>query len=315
MNLLVLANFLFLCFWLVIVFFTYTNKKRCFFILKLIWIPIGIGIAYFMVLFFQMGQFPITNLRQFSLALLFLLTIPLAIVSLKNKELGAYCFSLYLPIYLVSSFFINENFSFIADFSSYSQLLLIFHIGFVLIGQLLFTISFILAILNLRQFLKKKYSTIIHLMDIIGISIFLMATIVIKQYFLFLFFILFILLLKIIPKSFIIKEEKLLMYARWMVTLGMFFFFTGAIIFGMIWANIAWGRFWAWDPKETWALITLLTYNIFIHWQPKTNKIIKSSLFLIVAFILLMFNFIYINFFIEGLHSYAFETQMFFTNV
>lgn len=315
MNLIALANILFIVLWIGVIYSTYNYKKGLSILIKCLWIPISLGIFYFIVLFIQKGQFPITNLKQFSIALLFLVFILLAVVSKTKLDIGAYYFSLYVPIYFVSILWIDENYAFLSDFSSYSQILLIIHIGFVLIGQLLFTTSFILACLMIRQFLKKKYRFIANWLDwTIIISLFIVL-ITKKHYFLLIFLILFILLLKILPKSFIIKEEKLLLYARKIVTLGLFFFFTGAIIFGMIWANIAWGRFWAWDPKETWALITLLTYSIFIHWQPKTNKLLKSSLFLVLAFLLLMINFIYINFFVEGLHSYASGTQMFFTNV
>lgn len=49
------------------------------------------------------------------------------------------------------------------------------------------------------------------------------------------------------------------------ILLGYLFYTSGALIFGAVWASYAWGRFWGWDPKETWALITWLTYTIYLH--------------------------------------------------
>lgn len=49
------------------------------------------------------------------------------------------------------------------------------------------------------------------------------------------------------------------------IRIGYLFFTAGALIFGAIWASHAWGRFWGWDPKETWALITWLTYTLYLH--------------------------------------------------
>jgi len=49
------------------------------------------------------------------------------------------------------------------------------------------------------------------------------------------------------------------------IQIGYLLYTAGALIFGAIWASHAWGRFWGWDPKETWALITWLTYTLYLH--------------------------------------------------
>ncbi len=90
------------------------------------------------------------------------------------------------------------------------------------------------------------------------------------------------------------------------VLIGFPVFTLGALIFAMIWAHEAWSRFWGWDPKEVWALITWLFYAAFLHlrltrgWEGK-----KSAWLAVVGFIIIMFNLIAVNLIIAGLHSYA----------
>ena len=81
---------------------------------------------------------------------------------------------------------------------------------------------------------------------------------------------------------------------------------TFAIVAGSIWAQYAWGRFWNWDPKETWSFITWIVYVAYLHaratagWRGRPVAII--SLIGVVAF---WFNFIGVNLLFSGLHSYA----------
>lgn len=83
-------------------------------------------------------------------------------------------------------------------------------------------------------------------------------------------------------------------------------FTLGALIFAMIWAEKAWGRFWGWDPKEVWALITFLFYSVYLHlrlskgWHGE-----KSAWLAVIGFIIIMFNLVFVNLIIAGLHSYA----------
>jgi cytochrome c-type biogenesis protein CcsB len=90
------------------------------------------------------------------------------------------------------------------------------------------------------------------------------------------------------------------------VLIGFPIFTLGALIFAMIWAQIAWTRFWGWDPKEVWALITWLFYAAFLHlrlsrgWHGE-----KSAWLAMLGFVIIMFNLIAVNLVIAGLHSYA----------
>lgn len=90
------------------------------------------------------------------------------------------------------------------------------------------------------------------------------------------------------------------------IALGYPLFTVGALIFGMVWANKAWGRYWGWDPKETWALITFLVYSIYLHlrltrgWQGTWTAVLS-----VLGFLVTMFTLFGVNLLLSGLHSYA----------
>ena len=83
-------------------------------------------------------------------------------------------------------------------------------------------------------------------------------------------------------------------------------FLTLGIISGAVWANEAWGSYWSWDPKETWALITWLIFAIYLHsrlikgWQGKNAAILGS-----VGFFVIWICYLGVNFLGKGLHSYG----------
>lgn len=90
------------------------------------------------------------------------------------------------------------------------------------------------------------------------------------------------------------------------VAIGFPLFTLGGLIFAAIWAQIAWDRFWGWDPKEVWALITWFFYAAFLHlrlsrgWHGE-----KSAWLTVIGFAIIMFNIIVVNLVLAGLHSYA----------
>jgi cytochrome c-type biogenesis protein CcsB len=78
------------------------------------------------------------------------------------------------------------------------------------------------------------------------------------------------------------------------------------IVLGAIWADQSWGRFWAWDPKETFALVTWIAYLIIVHVRVATqDKAWWTAVLSIIGFFLMLFNWIGVNYFLPGLHSYA----------
>lgn len=90
------------------------------------------------------------------------------------------------------------------------------------------------------------------------------------------------------------------------VAIGFPVFTLGGLIFAAIWAQIAWGRFWGWDPKEVWALVTWFFYAAYLHlrlsrgWHGE-----KSAWLAIIGFGIILFNLIVVNLVLAGLHSYA----------
>jgi cytochrome c-type biogenesis protein CcsB len=84
-------------------------------------------------------------------------------------------------------------------------------------------------------------------------------------------------------------------------------FLTIGILSGAVWANEAWGSYWSWDPKETWALLTWLVFAIYLHtrltkgWQGEKPAVIAS-----LGFIVVWFCYLGVNLIGEGLHSYGF---------
>ncbi|HRU38807.1 MAG TPA: cytochrome c biogenesis protein CcsA, partial [Candidatus Goldiibacteriota bacterium] len=82
-------------------------------------------------------------------------------------------------------------------------------------------------------------------------------------------------------------------------------FLTLGIVTGAIWANQAWGSYWSWDPKETWALITWLIYGAYLHMRISMGiKGTKSSIMAIIGFGLVLFTYFGVNYLLSGLHSY-----------
>ena len=101
------------------------------------------------------------------------------------------------------------------------------------------------------------------------------------------------------------QEQKLDLISYRAASLG-FLFLTFVIVTGAIWAERAWGSYWAWDPKETWSLITWIIYAIYLHlrlsrgWKGKA-----AAVFAVAGFICVIFTYIGVNTFIPSVHSYA----------
>jgi cytochrome c-type biogenesis protein CcsB len=90
------------------------------------------------------------------------------------------------------------------------------------------------------------------------------------------------------------------------ITIGLFMLTIGTFL-GGVWANESWGRYWGWDPKETWALVSVLTYAIILHLRfiPGLNGKFVFNLVSLWGFSSIIFTFFGVNFILVGLHSYA----------
>lgn len=100
--------------------------------------------------------------------------------------------------------------------------------------------------------------------------------------------------------------EQLRKFNR-LLLLPALFLLTAGIFIGAVWANQSWGRYWGWDPKEVWALITMLLYAFPLHDVSLTffRRPLVFHRYLIFAFLSVLITYFGVNFFMGGLHSYA----------
>jgi cytochrome c-type biogenesis protein CcsB len=90
------------------------------------------------------------------------------------------------------------------------------------------------------------------------------------------------------------------------VNAAVFPLWTFTIVAGAIWAEAAWGRYWGWDPKETWSFITFVLYACYLHARATAGwKGRKAAYLALLAFACFLFNYYGVNIFITGKHSYA----------
>lgn len=103
-----------------------------------------------------------------------------------------------------------------------------------------------------------------------------------------------------------VPDSRALDAMAYRVNAFVFPLWTFAVIAGAIWAEDAWGRYWGWDPKETWAFITWLVYAGYLHaratagWRGR-----KAAVLGLIGFACFLINFFGVNLFASGLHSYA----------
>ncbi len=88
--------------------------------------------------------------------------------------------------------------------------------------------------------------------------------------------------------------------------IGLFMLSCGTFL-GGVWANESWGRYWGWDPKEVWALVSMLVYAVIIHFRliPKLSNRFLFNVLSLWGYAAILFTFFGVNFILVGLHSYA----------
>ena len=90
------------------------------------------------------------------------------------------------------------------------------------------------------------------------------------------------------------------------IAIGFPLFTLGGLVFGMIWAHYAWGRYWGWDPKEVWTLITWFVFALYLHmrivfgWKGR-----RPAYIAILGFLSALFTYFGVNYLLAGLHSYT----------
>lgn len=101
------------------------------------------------------------------------------------------------------------------------------------------------------------------------------------------------------------KRRKLDELGYRAVAVGFPLFTLGALVFGMVWAYRAWGRYWSWDPKEVWSLVTWFIYALYLHTRVVMGwKGRRSAVIAVVGFLAAMFTYFGVNYLIASLHSY-----------
>ena len=100
--------------------------------------------------------------------------------------------------------------------------------------------------------------------------------------------------------------QELSMVNEMAMTIGLFLLAVGTFL-GGVWANESWGRYWAWDPKETWALISVMVYAFVLHLRliPKLKNSLVLNIASLWAFSTIIMTSFGVNYYLSGLHSYA----------
>lgn len=103
------------------------------------------------------------------------------------------------------------------------------------------------------------------------------------------------------------KEQQLAALSQFLLYPAVALIAIGIFI-GAIWANVSWGRYWSWDSKETWALITMLIYSAPLHadikWLRKAQHM-HMHIYMLLAFLSVLMTYFGVNYFLSGMHSYA----------
>lgn len=89
-------------------------------------------------------------------------------------------------------------------------------------------------------------------------------------------------------------------------TIGLFMLTVGTFL-GGIWANESWGRYWGWDAKETWALVSILVYSVILHLRsmPKLNSLYLFNTLSLLGFSSVIMTYLGVNYYLSGMHSYG----------
>ncbi|MFW5756484.1 MAG: c-type cytochrome biogenesis protein CcsB, partial [Tangfeifania sp.] len=89
-------------------------------------------------------------------------------------------------------------------------------------------------------------------------------------------------------------------------TAGLYFLTIGTFL-GGVWANESWGRYWGWDPKETWSLITIVVYSFIVHMRliPSLRGVFNYNMASVIGFASVLMTYFGVNYYLSGLHSYG----------
>ncbi|MDP3016670.1 MAG: c-type cytochrome biogenesis protein CcsB [Deltaproteobacteria bacterium] len=218
--------------------------------------------------YIEAGYTPVTNLHE-SLSFFAWMIIGILLIAnlkYKIKVLGAFLTSIALILMLFAFALPKEILPLAPVLRSFWHP---FHVTFAFLGNAIFTLAFCCGVIYLiqeHQLKSKKMGAIA----------------------------------KRLPSLKVLDDlnYRALTFGFPLLTLG--------IITGAVWAEYAWGRYWGWDPKETWSLITWFLYAAMLHqrltvgWRGR-----KAAIMAIVGFLAVLFTFLGVNLLLPGLHTYS----------
>lgn len=107
-------------------------------------------------------------------------------------------------------------------------------------------------------------------------------------------------------EAFSLTVEELTAISEMTMTIGLYLITIGAFL-GGVWANESWGRYWGWDPKETWSAITVLVYAFILHMRfiPGMKSITTFNFWSVIGFSSVIMTYLGVNYYLAGMHSYA----------
>ncbi|MEO5788680.1 cytochrome c biogenesis protein CcsA [Gelidibacter sp.] len=157
-------------------------------------------------------------------------------------------------------------------------------------------------ITNLMPVLKSSFWLKVHVATIVSSY----APLALSAVLGFMALILMIIKTKSSAKIIDIRIKELTYINEISMTIGLFVLTVGTFL-GGVWANESWGRYWAWDPKETWALISIIIYAIVLHLRfvPALNTRYTLNVASVLAFGSIIMTSFGVNYYLTGLHSYA----------
>ena len=242
------------------------------FLSKLAMVIVSIGFAShtlaLLIRYAEAGHTPVTNLHESLSFFAWLIVGVLLIVSLKYKikALGSFLTPMALILMVFALALPKEILPLAPVLRSFWHP---FHVLFAFLGNAIFTLAFCCGIMYLIQENRLKSKK--------------MGAIT-----------------KRLPSLKVLDDlnYQSLKFGFPLLTLG--------IITGAVWAEYAWGRYWGWDPKETWSLITWFLYAALLHqrltvgWRGR-----KAAIMAIAGFLAVLFTFLGVNLILPGLHSYS----------
>jgi len=107
-------------------------------------------------------------------------------------------------------------------------------------------------------------------------------------------------------RSFSLTIEELSSISEMAMTVGLYLLTIGAFL-GGIWANESWGRYWGWDPKETWSAVTIIIYAFIVHMRfiPGMRGLTTFNFWSVIGFSSVIMTYLGVNYYLAGMHSYA----------